>query len=122
MTTTRADRTTADAKLVSERFIALSEDTGMTIAELREMFLTEMGDRLELAVVALSAGDLPEAVRLVHGAAGTTGICGAAGLAQDLTTIEQLAAAGRGADAQRSLESAAAEFHLLTAALQGDPQ
>ena len=67
------------------------------------MFLTEMGDRLELAVSALSAGDLPEAVRLVHGAAGTTGICGAAGLAEDLTSIEHLAAAGRADDAQKAL-------------------
>ena len=107
---------------MSERFVALSDDTGMTRDELRDMFLTEMGDRLELAVSALSAGDLPEAVRLVHGAAGTTGICGAAGLAENLTNIEHLAAAGRSDDARTALALATAEFHLLTTVLQGDLQ
>jgi HPt (histidine-containing phosphotransfer) domain-containing protein len=116
------DRASADAKLVAERFVALSDDTGMTRDELREMFLTEMGDRLELAVSALSAGDLSEAVRLVHGAAGTTGICGAAGLAENLTNIEHLASAGRSDEARTALALATAEFHLLTTELQGDVQ
>lgn len=118
----RDDRASADAKLVAERFVALSDDTGMTKDELREMFLTEMGDRLELAVSALSAGDLLEAKRLVHGAAGTTGICGAAGLAENLTSIEHLVAAGRSDDARKALGLATAEFHLLTTVLQGDLQ
>jgi HPt (histidine-containing phosphotransfer) domain-containing protein len=117
---TIADQATADAKLVAERFVVLSDDTGMTTVELQEMFLTEMGDRLESAVSALSVGDLPEAVRLVHGAAGTTGICGAAALAETLTSIEHLAAAGRADDALKALESATAEFHLLTSVLQGN--
>jgi HPt (histidine-containing phosphotransfer) domain-containing protein len=116
--TIRADRAVADATLVADRFVVLADDTGMSIGELQEMFLTEMGDRLETAVSALAAGALPEAVRLVHGAAGTTGICGAAGLAEDLTGIERLAGAGRAGDAQKALESATAEFHLLTSVLQ----
>jgi putative Ca2+/H+ antiporter (TMEM165/GDT1 family) len=117
-----ANRAAADAKLVGERFVILSDDTGMTIGALQEMFLVEMGDRLDLAVSALSAGDLPEAVRLVHGAAGTTGICGASGLAENLTNIEHLAAAGHTGDALTALETATAEFHLLTTVLQGDLQ
>ena len=118
--TIRADQAAGDAKLVVERFLVLSEDTGMTTGELQEMFLSEMGDRLESAVSALSVGDLPEAVRLVHGAAGTTGICGAAGLAEALTSIEHMAAAGRADDARKALESATAEFHVLTMVLRGD--
>ncbi len=117
--TMRVNQAAADAKLVAERFVVLSDDTGMTTGELQEMFLTEMGDRLESAVTAISVGDLPEAVRLVHGAAGTTGICGAAGLAEALTSIERLAAAGHADDAQKALELATADFHLLTTLLQG---
>ena len=116
---TPADRAAADAKLVAERLAALSDDTGMTVAELQDLWLTETADRLELAVDALLTGDLSETVRLVHCAAGTMGICGAAALAHDLTSIERLAAAGRVVDAQRALGSARDEFRLLTSVLHG---
>jgi HPt (histidine-containing phosphotransfer) domain-containing protein len=115
----RTGRAAADAKLVAERLAALADDTGITIAELQDLWLTETADRLELAVGALRCGNLSEAVRLVHSAAGTTGICGAAALAHDLTSIERLAAAGRAADAQRALGLARDEFHLLTSVLHG---
>lgn len=114
-----ADRATADARLVAERLAVLAEDTGMTVRELQELWLTETASCLELAVTALAAGHLPEAVRLVHGAAGTTGICGAAGLATDLTSIEHLAGTGRTGDAERALSAARAEFRLLTSVLHG---
>ena len=104
---------------MAQRLAALSDDTGLTVAELQDLWLTETADRLELAVAALLAGDLSEAVRLVHGAAGTTGICGAAALAHDLTSIERLAAAGRAADAERALGLARDEFRLLTSVLDG---
>ena len=112
-------RASADAKLVAERLAALSDDTGLTVAELQELWLSETAERLELAVTALLTGDLSEAVRLVHAAAGTTGICGAAALAHDLTSIERLAAAGRAVDAQRALGLARDEFHHLTSVLHG---
>jgi len=114
-----ADRAAADAKLVAERLATLADDTGMTTGELQDMWLAETAERLELAVNALAAGDLSEVVRLVHSAAGTTGICGAAELAQDLTNLEHLAAAGRADDAQRALGSARVEFGLLTSVLHG---
>ena len=114
-----AHRTAADAKLVMERLGSLADDTGMTIAELQELWLTDTADRLQQAQKALSAGDLSEAVRLVHCAAGSTGICGAAALAHDLTSIERLATAGRADEAQRALGSACAELRSLTSVLHG---
>ncbi len=111
--TTPADRAAADARLVAVRLAHLSDDTGMTVSELQALWLTETADRLGLAVCALSAGDLSEVVRLVHSAAGTTGVCGAVALAEDLTSIEYLARAGRAADARRALGSAQTEFDRL---------
>lgn len=95
------------------RLAHLSDDTGMTVSELQALWLTETADRLGLAVRALSANDLSEVVRLAHSAAGTTAVCGAVALAEDLTSIEHLAAAGRAADARRALGSAQAEFDRL---------
>lgn len=115
--TTRTGRAATDATLVAARLAALSDDTGMTVAELQDLWLSETADRLELAVNSLLAGNLSEAVRLVHGAAGTTGICGAAALAHDLTHIEWLAEAGRAADAQRALGLARDELRLLSSVL-----
>jgi HPt (histidine-containing phosphotransfer) domain-containing protein len=118
--TTAAGRAAADARLVAARLAALADDTGMTVGELQAMWLSETAERLDLAVTALSAGDLTEVVRLVHSAAGTTGMCGAAALAQDLTSIEHLAGAGRAAEARQALGSARDEFHLLSSVLLGD--
>ena len=78
LVTTRTGRAATDATLVAARLAALSDDTGMTVAELQDLWLSETADRLELAVNSLLAGDLSDPGRLVHGAAGTTGICGAA--------------------------------------------
>lgn len=118
--TPAAHRAAADARLVAERLAALADDTGMTVGELQAMWLSETAERLDLAVTALSAGDLAEVTRLIHSAAGTTGICGAAALARDLTGIEHLAAAGHAAEVQRALGSAQAEFHRLSSVLDGD--
>jgi HPt (histidine-containing phosphotransfer) domain-containing protein len=117
--TAAANRAAADARLVAERLAVLADDTGMAVSELQAMWLSETAERLALAVAALSAGDLSEVVRLVHSAAGTTGICGAAALATDLTSIEHLAAAGRAADARLALGSAQDEFHRLSSLLNG---
>ena len=114
-----ADRAAADAKRVMERLGSLADDSGLTIVELQELWLTDTADRLQEAERALSAGDLPEAVRLVHCAAGSTGICGAAALAHDLTSIEHLASAGRADEAHRALGSACAELRSLTSVLHG---
>jgi hypothetical protein len=75
---------------------------------------------MAMAAVALASGECAEAARLAHSAAGTTGICGAATLAHDLTGIERLAAAGRADDARAALGSAQAEFRRLTTRLQID--
>lgn len=112
-------RTAAEARLVAERLAVLAADTGMTVSELQAMWLSETAERLDLAIAALSAGDLHEVVRLVHCAAGTTGICGAAALATDLTGIEHLAGAGRAADARLALALAQDDLDRLSSVLEG---
>jgi hypothetical protein len=118
---TQADRAAAEAKLVVERLATLSADTGMSVAEIREMWLVETADRLERALAAASSGDLAEARRQVHSAAGSTGMCGADALATDLTTIENLAAAGNVEGTSAVLAQALADFRLLTAILHREP-
>jgi HPt (histidine-containing phosphotransfer) domain-containing protein len=112
-------RTASDATLVAERLADLADDTGMTVDELRTMWVTETSERLEHAVSALTAGALSEAVRLVHTAAGTTGLCGAVQLAKNLASIEHMAAEGRGTEAGKALLVARADFTRLTSVLQG---
>jgi HPt (histidine-containing phosphotransfer) domain-containing protein len=115
-----ADRTRADAGLVADRLAALAEDTGLAIADLRDQWASQTADQIAMAAAALASGELAEVVRLVHSAAGTTGLCGAASLAHALTGIERLAAAGRAEDARTALGTAQAEFDRLTTVLRVD--
>jgi HPt (histidine-containing phosphotransfer) domain-containing protein len=115
-----ADRASVEAGLVADRLATLAEDTGLAVADLRDQWVSQTADQIALAATALASGELAEAVRLVHSAAGTTGMCGAAGLARDLTGIERLAAAGRVDDARAALGGAQAEFHRLTTILRVD--
>jgi DNA-binding response OmpR family regulator len=117
--TTRTARAESDAQLVCDRLVELADDTGMAVAELQTMWATDTSDRLERAVTALAAGDLAETVHLVHAAAGTTGLCGAAQLSADLSVIEHHATEGRAAAAGQALDLARADFNQLTSVLQG---
>jgi HPt (histidine-containing phosphotransfer) domain-containing protein len=109
---------TSDATLVTHRLAGLAEETGIAAGDLRDLWLTETAERLESADAALVSGDLLDAVRLVHGAAGTSGLCGATALAAQLTATERLAAAGDSFEFQRSLTSARQEFARLTCELK----
>jgi HPt (histidine-containing phosphotransfer) domain-containing protein len=117
--TTRTSRAESDAQLVCDRLAELADDTGMAVGELQTMWAADTSDRLERAVTAIAAGELAETVRLVHAAAGTTGLCGAAQLSADLSAVEHHATEGREAAAAQALGVARADFILLTSVLQG---
>lgn len=106
-----------DVAIARKKIVQLAEETGISVADLVELWSTETADQLRSAVDALAAGNLPEAARLVHGAAGATGMCGVAGLADQLKAIELLAIAGRAADAQQALERARARFERVSGVL-----
>jgi HPt (histidine-containing phosphotransfer) domain-containing protein len=115
---TVVDRARTEARLVADRLAALAEDTGLAMADLRDQWVSQTADQLAMAGTALASGECAEAARLAHSAAGTTGLCGAASLAHDLTGIERLAAAGRTDDARAALGSAQDEFRRLTTVLR----
>lgn len=108
----------SEAQLLAHRLRVLSEDTGVAAADLERMWLSETSERLDAAADALAAGDLANVVRIVHSAAGTSGICGAAGLSASLTNVERLAADGRNGEVREGLASAQAQFVGLVNALK----
>jgi HPt (histidine-containing phosphotransfer) domain-containing protein len=107
------------AALLARRLRLLSVDIGVPPAELAQMWLAETTERFAAAATALAAGDLAEVERIVHSAAGTSGICGASGLSASLTSVERLAAAGRAREVQEGLASALTAFTAIASALKG---
>jgi HPt (histidine-containing phosphotransfer) domain-containing protein len=108
----------SQAQLVADRLRALSEDTGVAPADLERMWLLETEERLSAATEALAAGDLPGVARIVHSAAGTSGICGAVGLCASLTSVERLAEEGRNSEVREGLACVQAQFSGLVNALK----
>jgi HPt (histidine-containing phosphotransfer) domain-containing protein len=96
----------------------LAEETGMPFEELVDLWAVETEAQLGSASVALAAGNLAEAARLVHSASGSSGICGITALADALKLAEKHAAAGRGAEASQTLANAHHLFTAISSALQ----
>jgi HPt (histidine-containing phosphotransfer) domain-containing protein len=115
---TFAHRADVDAGLVAERLAALADDTGLTLDELREMWVAQTSEQIAMALTAMAAGEMSDAVRCVHTAAGTAGMCGATSLARHLSTVERLAADGRGDEARAALGVAQEDFLRLTLTLE----
>ena len=109
----------SDVAIARTKLVELAEQTGLTFNDLVELWTTETADQLETATTALNAGDLQEAARLVHGAAGATGLCGVVELADQLRAVELLIVAGRSADAQKALPRARARFTRVSGELAG---
>jgi HPt (histidine-containing phosphotransfer) domain-containing protein len=107
----------SDVTIARTKLVELAEQTGLAFNDLVELWSTETADQLESATNALTAGNLPEAARLVHGAAGASGMCGVTGLADQLKAVELLAVAGRSADAQKALTRARARFTRVSGVL-----
>ena len=106
-----------DVAIARNKLTELAEETGLSFDDLVNLWSTETADQLESAVAALAAGNLSEAARLVHGAAGATGMCGVVGLADQLKAVELLAVAGRGSDAQEALTRARVRFERVSGLL-----
>jgi len=104
-----------EALIAKQRMSQLAEETGMPLEELVDLWAVETEAQLGSASEALAAGNLAEAARLVHSASGSSGICGITALADALKSAEQLANAGRGADASQALATA----HLLFTSISG---
>ena len=109
----------SDVTIARTKLVELAEQTGLTFNDLVELWTTETADQLESATNALNSGDLPEAARLVHGAAGASGLCGVIELADQLRAVELLAVAGRSDDAQKALVRARARFTRVSGVLAG---
>jgi hypothetical protein len=107
----------SDVTVARKKLTELADDTGLSFNDLVTLWSTETAEQLTSADAALEAGNLPEAARLVHGAAGASGMCGVAGLADQLKAVELLAVAGRGPDAQQALVRARARFTRVSAQL-----
>jgi HPt (histidine-containing phosphotransfer) domain-containing protein len=108
-----------DAAVAKTKLEELAEQTGLAFNDLVELWSTETADQLETAKNALSSGNLPEAARLVHGAAGASGLCGVTALADQLKAVELLVVAGRSADAKKALTRARARFTRVSGVLAG---
>jgi HPt (histidine-containing phosphotransfer) domain-containing protein len=108
----------SDVAIARTKLVELAEQTGLTFNDLVELWTTETAEQLESATTALNSGDLPEATRLVHGAAGASGLCGVVELADQLRAVELLTAAGRSADAQKALVRARARFTHVSGMLR----
>jgi HPt (histidine-containing phosphotransfer) domain-containing protein len=108
----------SQAQLILDRLRTLSEDTGVTTSDLERMWLSETEERLSAATAALAADDLAEVARIVHSAAGTSGICGAVGLSASLTSVERLAMDGHMKDVREGLASAQEQFSGIVNALK----
>jgi HPt (histidine-containing phosphotransfer) domain-containing protein len=100
----------SDVTIARKKLTELADETGLSFTDLVTLWSTETAEQLTSADAALEAGNLPEAARLVHGAAGASGMCGVTGLADQLKAVELLAVAGRGSDAQQALTRAHARF------------
>ena len=100
----------SDVTIARKKLTELADETGLSFNDLIALWSTETADQLTSADAALEAGNLPEAARLVHGAAGASGMCGVTALADQLKAVELLAVAGRAADAQQALARAHARF------------
>ena len=107
----------SDVAIARNKLTELAEETGLSFDDLVKLWSTETADQLQSAVTAIAAGNLPEAARLVHGAAGATGMCGVAGLADQLKAVELLTAAGRVNDAQKALTRARVRFERVSGLL-----
>jgi HPt (histidine-containing phosphotransfer) domain-containing protein len=107
----------SDVAVARNKLTELADETGLSFDDLVKLWSTETADQLESAVAALAAGNLPEAARLVHGAAGATGMCGVVALADQLKAVELLAVAGRGSDAQEALTRARTRFERVSGLL-----
>jgi len=109
-----------DAAVAKTKLEELAEQTGLTFKDLVDLWATETADQLETATIALAAGNLPEAARLVHGAAGASGLCGVIQLADQLRAVELLVVAGRAADAKKALSRARTRFTRVSGVLAGE--
>jgi HPt (histidine-containing phosphotransfer) domain-containing protein len=107
----------SDASIARMKLVELAEETGLAFNDLVQLWSSETADQLESAGNALVEGNLPEAARLVHGAAGASGMCGVTALADQLKAVELLTVAGRQADAQQALVRARARFARVSAVL-----
>jgi HPt (histidine-containing phosphotransfer) domain-containing protein len=106
-----------DAAIAIQRLAELADESGLAFGELVEMWSEDTRLQLRLASAALVAGDLREAARLIHGASGSSGMCGVTALAEQLRMVENLAVEGRGGDAQQVLASAQVRFAGISGAL-----
>ncbi len=107
----------SDVAIARNKLTELAEQTGLSFEDLVNLWSTETADQLQCAVTALAEGNLSEAARLVHGAAGATGMCGVAGLADQLKAVELLAVAGRSSDAEEALTRARVRFERVSGLL-----
>jgi HPt (histidine-containing phosphotransfer) domain-containing protein len=108
----------ADGRVDTNRLLGLVEETGLSVNELIDLWTKETGSQLATVADALSAGDVTEATRVVHGAASATALYGLTDLARELSGIEALLKAGNANAARPALEQARAEFTRVSEALE----
>jgi HPt (histidine-containing phosphotransfer) domain-containing protein len=113
--TSRSD----EATLARESLRRLADESGMAFEELLDLWSSDTAKLLARANVAMAAGNLTEAARLVHSASGASGICKIATLAEELKTAELLAKDGRRDAATVALAQAERRFTAINGALHG---
>jgi HPt (histidine-containing phosphotransfer) domain-containing protein len=107
----------ADGDVDTGRLRGLVDETGLSLNELIDLWTRETGSQLATVGSALAAGDVHEAMRVVHGAASATALYGLTDLARELSGIEALLRAGNTDAARPALVQAQAEFTRVSQAL-----
>ena len=117
--TVRAGSNSDDAALAGQSLRQLADESGMAFEELLALWSSDTAKLIARAKVAMAAGNLTEAARLVHSASGASGICNIAALADELKTAELLAKDGHRDAATEALARAERRFMAINGALHG---
>lgn len=96
----------------------MADETGIPLNELVDLWTEDTAERFNAAAEALTAGDVSDAAREAHTAAGASGLCGAAALSDALREVEAMALAGHRREALQALSDARITFERVRGALK----